>query len=588
MSRAAAFRRRVLCLVVMSALVISFATAAFGGSAPPLRPATAASTAHGSVVSGSEQASARQLAASLHKAAYAGGTKKIDVLVMVAKGTKAPAYLEMPLRLKLKGDTSNEFWAGRVRSDRLVKLATSKGVLFVVDNGKRTPPPIPDVKQRSKAQILAATAKAKAAMKSAAKTAAGLKPGSGGKPTGWHDVGPTHDSAAAWANGFTGDGVKVAVADDGLDFGHPDLQGTQAHLTDPSSPYNGWPMAFDPFSTYLYALDKTFGTSYVESGTAWFSSTEATMAGTTSGAWGGKTYALPNTSKSGVYHVGRLWDENLKAYWYGEYPAILVADENTAGVYDTVYVDLDDNLDFTDDKKCTKDDPISYADFVDGAGNPGTDGVADLSGGMLYWISDGSHHPPMADVEFDSTGWTAPGSGDLVCMMGAYDLDSGHGTLCGSNVVGQGRIDGASIHGEYPPFKSASSWTTGGIVQGAGKDAGLVAISDIYNNFSVSTLMAYDFVAYGPDGLPSTGDEVQVMSNSYGESGTDNDEWDYPSRYVSGLNESVAPNTSSPPATAARATARTRRPARRRASAWVPPRRWAPTAAGTRSTRLRR
>jgi len=43
--------------------------------------------------------------------------------------------------------------------------------------------------------------------------------------TGWFDVLDNHKSAAAWANGFTGAGVKAMVNDSGVDFCHPDLAG---------------------------------------------------------------------------------------------------------------------------------------------------------------------------------------------------------------------------------------------------------------------------------------------------------------------------------------------------------------------------
>ncbi len=69
---------------------------------------------------------------------------------------------------------------------------------------------------------------------------------------------------------------------------------------------------------------------------------------------------------------------------------MLVVDEAVAGVYDTVYVDLDTDYDFTDEKPVTKDSPEIYRD-MDG------DGYADISGGLLVWISDGANTPPTAD-----------------------------------------------------------------------------------------------------------------------------------------------------------------------------------------------
>ncbi|HLE45632.1 MAG TPA: S8 family serine peptidase [Thermoplasmata archaeon] len=61
-----------------------------------------------------------------------------------------------------------------------------------------------------------------------------------------------HKAPLAWARNITGDGVKIAIVDDGVDFGHPDLQGTMARVEDPASPYYGWPIAFDPFSLAAY------------------------------------------------------------------------------------------------------------------------------------------------------------------------------------------------------------------------------------------------------------------------------------------------------------------------------------------------
>ena len=64
-----------------------------------------------------------------------------------------------------------------------------------------------------------------------------------------------HKSSEAWKKGFEGNGVIVGVIDDGIDFAHPDLQGTTARVTDPDSPYYGWPMAFSQASTQYFAYD---------------------------------------------------------------------------------------------------------------------------------------------------------------------------------------------------------------------------------------------------------------------------------------------------------------------------------------------
>jgi hypothetical protein len=537
--------------IALAAVVVFTFTSQVFAASRAIRPLRTARI--GAVTSASGAVVTQRMSASLQEFSRGGTTRLVDVLVIQAAGTGRPTTLKTALRVSLRGDPGHEYWAGRVPADHLTKLASGAGVEYVADNGPKAPPVLPDQTAPTASQSLVAGKQAVALVRQA--TASGVvksfadavnsdsaTTGPGGLPTDWYEVGLTHKSALAWANGFTGEGVKVAVADDGVDFGHPDLQGTQAYVTDPASPYYGWPMAFDPYSTYLYALDVLTGSTNVRDAATWFSATDATIT-EADPEYGGVTYALPGTSLSGTYHLGRLWDQNLmSARWYSEPVMLLVADEETSGVYGTVYVDLNDNQDFTDDKACTKDDPISYLDFVDAAGSPGTDGIADLSGGMVYWISDGVNQPPYAEQVFSDLGSSAvdvPAAGSLVCMMGSYDLAADHGTLCASVVAGQGRIDGSSLQGTRPAFKTGS----GGMVQGGGRDAEVVAIGDVYSAYALSTLLAYDFSSYGPDAMAGSGDEVQIVSNSYGESATDNDEWDYASRYVTLLNTGDAPNT---------------------------------------------
>ncbi len=199
-------------------------------------------------------------------------------------------------------------------------------------------------------------------------------------------------------------------------------------------------------------------------------------------------------------------------------------------------MDLDDDFDFTYDKPCTKSSPVSYTDLWDSNYDSTPDGFADISGGMIYWIADGTNQPPGAEFMFGTDFPTTSGAGDMVCFMGALNLDADHGTLCSSNVVGQGMTDGPSLWGDYPPFKTPDPLSGNGIVQGAAPGAGLVAIADIYMNHFASTLAAYDYAAFGLDEETYTGDDVQIVSNSYGESDDDADGWDYRSRYVTYLN----------------------------------------------------
>ena len=66
--------------------------------------------------------------------------------------------------------------------------------------------------------------------------------------------GEIHGANDAWERGYAGEGIVVAVADTGVDFGHPDLNGTQARVTDTKSPYEGWPLMFDHNSMYYLSL----------------------------------------------------------------------------------------------------------------------------------------------------------------------------------------------------------------------------------------------------------------------------------------------------------------------------------------------
>src|SRR3989454_11607823 len=69
-----------------------------------------------------------------------------------------------------------------------------------------------------------------------------------------------------WPRNITGSGVNVAIVEAAGDFGHPALQGTRARVTNPASPYFGWPIAFDPYSmaTFLRQAGNPRGTWYAD------------------------------------------------------------------------------------------------------------------------------------------------------------------------------------------------------------------------------------------------------------------------------------------------------------------------------------
>lgn len=334
------------------------------------------------------------------------------------------------------------------------------------------------------------------------------------RPTTWlaKDLcGASH----AWASGYTGAGVKVAVMDEGIDFAHPDLQGCQARVTDPSSPYFGWPIVFDPSAMAMYAAR---GGGYT--------STKSTIT-EQKPKYYGYTFTLPGTSKSGVYHIGNhpsYWLSYIMSPW-GYTPAVLVADESVSGVYDTVYVDLNKNFDFRDDKPCRKGDEISWHD-LDG------DGLADLSGGMIYFIADGVNPIPASDWMH---GMSAPANGTRVCFAGSFGKYDSHGTLVASAVAAKGVV-GRTYRIPQKPGENE------GMVYGMAPGAGIIQIGSIYGSYA-DLLNAIQFAIAGYDGVPGTGDEADVVNMSFSASSEDADGWDFLSRYITYLNETVAPRT---------------------------------------------
>jgi hypothetical protein len=312
------------------------------------------------------------------------------------------------------------------------------------------------------------------------------------------DVDYVHGAVDAWMAGFTGLGVQIAVIDTGFDMAHPDLQGQQARYT--FGPYNGWPIAYDDRASIDWAYNTIGG---------WVSDT--TWTSIDYGGWvefDGMAYDIsaladvfgnPVVSQSGLYHLGYHTDANLQ-YLMGHRIGVLVVDAAFPGVYDTVYVDIFGDYSFSDDKACTMGDEISYYDFYDaGSGTStyvwnGGDGYADLSGGMVYWISDGANVYPGSDWLYGAS--FVPGSGDAVAFMGEFYLAQSHGTMTASAAL-------------------AMPNTLGGLLGGMAPDAKLIAIP-----FTGDIVASWLFAEWGADAAPDTGDEANIVSNSYGWSET--------------------------------------------------------------------
>ncbi len=254
-------------------------------------------------------------------------------------------------------------------------------------------------------------------------------------PTSWA-VAREHKAYDVWRDlGYEGGGVNVAVVDTGEDFGNPSLAGSWAVEQNPASPYFGWPIMFHPASmeglfgqgwwtasSDLSRLPLPFWLS-ANDGDSWYSNMDFTANDSNvdgylvyqHGALNPQTGLPPYTpranpqqygnyranwnsrinrnyyigcaglpgpcieSKSGFYRLGVNRDDTLTGLW-GEKVGMLLVDSTTAGVYDTVYVDLNDDYNFTNDKPVTRASPLAVADL-------NGDGIQDVSGGILYFIA---------------------------------------------------------------------------------------------------------------------------------------------------------------------------------------------------------
>jgi len=388
-------------------------------------------------------------------------------------------------------------------------------------------------------------------------------PGPGGGD-GWWDVRHGHAAMEAWAMGYRGEGVAVAVLDDAVDYAHPDLKGTWAVLPQ-GHPYGGWPQVFDPFVGFLAVQDKALtpeqaaqkSTRSARSGmielyqesdiqerqvgermamTACFkpllyrSAQERAVFGDED-----CNYVVPATSKGGKVRFGHHPDTTLRGLGArpgvsaGEWAGVIVVDEGGAGVYDTVYVDLNNNRDFTDDKPNTKADPLAWRDLT----SP-PDGHPDLTGGLLYFIADGELPFPGSWVWGLEDDVPAPGT-----VVGLLYAAGGHGTLCASNILSQARV-------KVRPDQILEFRDLGGpppsINHGMAPAAGLVSIGSVYASGRNLFAPGWRYAVFGHD-VERDDDQIQVTSNSYGWSDDDIDNWDADSRLVDYYVRTFQPDT---------------------------------------------
>lgn len=389
--------------------------------------------------------------------------------------------------------------------------------------------------------------------------AADLADGAG--PTGWWDVEHGHAAKEAWDLGFRGEGVTVAVLDDAVDFAHYDLMDTWAVLPD-GHPYAGWPQVFDPEAGMLRAADRLppedrpqstrlamngMIEAYQESEvsprdvggqqrpTACFqplifqtAQAPRVLAPETC------DYIVPDTSQGGTVRFGHHPDGVLRGLGaregqLGEWAGVLLVDETTAGVFETVYVDIDNDRDFSDEKPVTKASPLAWRDITEPA-----DGVPDLAAGLLYWISDGVLPFPAS--------WVWGLEADILPagrFVGMLFIQGGHGTLCGSNILSQGRLG-------VPPdqllgFRNLPGGQPASTNLGMAPMARLVSVGDVYLRAGAFAA-SWRYTIFGHE-LDRDDDNIQVTSNSYGWSGTDNDGLDPDSRFVDHYVRTFSPET---------------------------------------------
>jgi hypothetical protein len=391
----------------------------------------------------------------------------------------------------------------------------------------------------------------------------------GGRTDGWFDVRGGHAAKEAWDLGYRGDGVRVAVLDYAIDFAHQDLQGTWAVLP-PGHPYAGWPQMFDPVAGYRRVLDKPLAPErhstrlatngmvelYQDSDvvereingevrlTGCFKPLQLVQVGALGVVQLGAEacdYILPPTSESGKVRFGHHPDPFLPALGakegiLGEYAGVLLVDAETDGPtngeYNTVYVDVDNDRDFTDEKPVTREDPAIWRD-VDG------DAIADLSGGLLYFIADGELQFPGSWVWGLDTPADIPAAGRFI---GIHYANGDHGTLCGSNIVAQGRLNVPA--GRDLKFRDLpGNHEPPGVNHGLAPEGDLVSIGSVYAFGRAMFAPAWRYAVFGHD-IQRDDDQLQVTSNSYGFSDADNDTWDPDSRLLDYYVQTYAPSTS--------------------------------------------
>ncbi|MFQ6060747.1 MAG: S8 family serine peptidase, partial [Thermoplasmata archaeon] len=236
-------------------------------------------------------------------------------------------------------------------------------------------------------------------------------------------------------------------------------------------------------------------------------------------------YVDPSLSKSGIFHFGfhpSPHVTNVKGA-----VGVLVVDSQRAFDYDTVYVDMNiDNIFDNQDVILTRDSPtLVWDENENGIIDP-----SDISGGIMYYISDGFTPIPYSEKYSKRRGETdpefkniIPPNGNIVAFIGEYYIDedtgekASHGTKMASIIASQGNIPETDVRGVAP-------------------GARFVVLANTREEIEDSWYFAIE----GYDGDPGTGDEAQIVLNAFNYPRVVEKGWDRYSRKVDELSISYA------------------------------------------------